>query len=146
MRCLKRNERTIWYALYDHAEEIIDEAGYPTGEYIPVYGSPVEMKANVSPATGSTQTEQFGSLEDYDKVIVTCDTDCPIDENTVLFIDRAPAYSEAGTHTVIRRETVLGDDEIEENVVETPLYDYTVRRVAKSLNSVSIAARKVAVS
>lgn len=146
MRCLKRNERTIWYALYDHAEEIIDEAGYPTGEYIPVYGSPVEMRANVSPATGSARAEQFGNLEDYDKVIVTCDTLCPIDENSILFIDKVPGYAEAGTHTVIRRETVLGEDEIGEHTVETPLYDYTVRRVARSINSVSIAARKVAVS
>ena len=71
---------------------------------------------NVSPATGFAQTDVFGYLESYDKVLITDDMDCPIDENTVLFIDKEP-------------QVVDGK----------PMYDYTVKRVAKSLNSISYA-------
>ena len=54
------------------------------------------MLANISQATGQSNTEQFGNLENYDKVIVTDDLNCPIDENSVLFIDKEPEYSMDG--------------------------------------------------
>ena len=124
MKTLKRNQRTFWYCLYDHKIPIVDEYGNQSGEEIVVYAEPVEMKANISQATGQSNTEQFGNLESYDKVIVTDWMECPIDENSVLFIDKEPEYS------------------LEDN----PMFDYIVRRVAKSLNSVSIAVKKVNVS
>ena len=86
------------------------------------------------------------TMDNYDKVIVTRDMDCPIDENSVLFIDKDVEYGEAVTIDYVPRETVLGDDEANPVTVEVPLYDYIVRRVAKSLNSISIAVRKVDVS
>lgn len=89
-----------------------------------VYQTPIAARANISAATGSAQVEQFGNYAGYDKVIVTDDMSCPIDENTVLFIDKEPDYDEDGT----------------------PLYDYIVKRVARSLNSVSYAVSKVSVS
>lgn len=119
-----RNDSPFYYCLYSDKIPIVDEYGNETGENQVVYAAPVKMYANISPASGAAQTEQFGNLENYDKVIVTRDMDCPIDENSVLFIDKEPEYS-------------LDDD---------PMYDYTVRRVAKSLNSISIAVRKVNVS
>lgn len=124
MRCMERNKRTFWYCLYDHKEPIIDEDGNETGEEQIVYKPAQSLRANISAASGSSQVEQFGNLAGYDKVIVTDDTSCPIDENTVLFIDKAPAHDEDGK----------------------PLYDYMVKRVARSLNSVSIAVTKVSVS
>lgn len=124
MTGLKRNQRPFYYCLYDDLTEIIDEHGNSTGQYQPTYGEHVEMQANISPASGAAQTEQFGNLENYDKVIVTFDMTCPIDENSVLFIDKEPEYSLDGN----------------------PMYDYTVRRVAKSLNHIAIAVRKVTVS
>ena len=60
----------------------------------------------------------FGGLENYDKVIVTDWMDCPINEQTVLWIDKTPNDGE---------------------------HDYIVRRVARSLNSISIAVSKVKV-
>ncbi len=124
MRCMERNKRTFWYCLYDRKEPIIDEDGNETGEEQIVYKPAQSLRANISAASGSSQVEQFGNLVGYDKVIVLDDTSCPIDENTVLFIDKEPEYGEDGN----------------------PLYDYRVKRVAKSLNSVSIAATKVSVS
>ena len=145
-----RNQTEFWYCLYvndrvpgdtaiagetlsgvslvgddtENTDYIYDEYGNETGERILHYSKPICMLANISPASGITQTEQFGNLENYDKVIVTHETDCPIDENTVLFIDKEPEYS----------------------VMGTPMYDYTVRRVAKSLNHIAIAVSKVNVS
>ena len=119
MRALKRNKRTFWYALYGQEVELTDADGNYTGETEIGYGDPVECKANISPATGQSNMEMFGNLTDYDRVIVSDDLTLPIDENSVLWIDRTPTD---GTH------------------------DYVVRRVAKSLNSVAIAVRKVDVS
>jgi hypothetical protein len=123
MRIMQINKRPFHYCLYVDKEAVEDEYGNEVG-YKVVYGNPVMMEANISPASGYAQTEQFGNLDNYDKVIVTDDMDCPIDEHSVLFIDKEPEY------------TVSGD----------PMFDYTVRRIAKSLNSVSIAVRKVNVS
>ena len=122
MRTLKRNQIKLWYCLYQDAEEIYDEYGNATGDYTPIYSEAQEMWANVSPASGYAQTEQFGNLDSYDKVIVTDWMGCPIDENSVLFIDKEPEHDVS---------------------TDTPLFDYTVRRVAKSLNSISIAVQKV---
>lgn len=124
MKVMERNKRTFWYCLYDRKEPIIDEDGNETGEEQIVYKPAQSLRANISAASGSSQVEQFGNLAGYDKVIVLDDTSCPIDENTVLFIDKEPEHGEDGTL----------------------LYDYMVKRVAKSLNSVSIAATKVSVS
>jgi hypothetical protein len=139
MRCLKRNQRPFYYCLYKEEIPILDEYGNETGQTIVVYDEAVEMMANISQATGQSNTEQFGNLENYDKVIVTDDLNCPIDENSVLFIDKEPEWKDAeyNEQTAI---TVTGA------TVKVPVYDYTVRRVAKSLNSISIAVSKVKVS
>lgn len=63
------------------------------------------------------------NLDSYDKVLITDDMSCPIDENTVLFVDSKPGYRQG-----------------------KPAFDYTVKRVAKSLNTISYAVSKVKVS
>jgi hypothetical protein len=110
--------------LYEGKSPILDDDGNETGESKVSYKAAVSMRANVSAASGSAQVQQFGSFVSYDKVIVTDDVTCPIDENTVLFIDKEPEYADDGT----------------------PLYDYVVKRVARSLNSISYAVSKVKVS
>lgn len=146
MRALVRNKRPFYYCLYSDKIPIVDEYGNETGEGIRTYEEPVLMYANISQATGQSNTEQFGKLENYDKVIVTDDLDCPIDENSVLFIDKEPEYTDGVTIDYQESSTLFGDDIATPVTVQTPVYDYTVRRVAKSLNSISIAVRKVEVS
>ena len=124
MRCLKRNKQAFYYALYQSNEPTYDDYGNETGEPKASYAEPVLMYANISPATGQSNVEQFGNLDSYDKVIVTDDLSCPINEHTVLFVDKEPEHNL--------------DDEL--------MYDYIVKRVAKSLNSISIAIRKVEVN
>lgn len=124
MKTMERNKVPFWYLLYDRKEAVKNEDGNETGDYRVVYKEAVFQRENISAATGSAQVEQFGNFISYDKVIVTDDLCCPIDENTVLFIDKEPEYDEDGN----------------------PLYDYIVKRVAKSLNSISYAVSKVNVS
>lgn len=144
MTGLLRNQREFWYCLYDRKVSVVNENGKKTGERIAVYKEPVRMLANISHATGQSSTEIFGNLENYDKVIVTTDMGCPIDENSVLFIDKDVEFTEARTY--LESDTVLGADTDGIETVDVPAYDYVVRRVAKSINSISIAVRKVTVS
>lgn len=123
MKLMKRNLTPVHYCLYKERVALTDADGYETGEYGVGYAEPVKLMCSVSPATGYAQTEMFGNLESYDKVLITDDMDCPIDENTVLFIDKEPAFKDG-----------------------KPTYDYTVRRVARSLNAISYAVSKVKVS
>lgn len=119
MRCLERNKRSFYYALYEKTEK--------SGSYDErrvVYREPVLMKGNISTAFGTAQVEQFGNSAEYDRVIVIDDINCPIDENSVLFIDKQPERDSGGNL----------------------LYDYIVKKVAKSLNSISVAVKKVSVT
>ena len=118
------NLKPVHYCLYKGREPLLDDDGNETGEYQVGYESPVELQCSVSPATGYAQVNMFGNLESYDKVLITDDTNCPIDENTLLFVDKEPEFGNDGN----------------------PLCDYRVRRVAKSLNSISYAISKVTVS
>lgn len=95
MRNLKRNNRSFTYELYLGKVAIVDSEGFETGESAPTYADPIEMSANVSPATGTAQIEAFGSLDSYDHVIITHDIDCPINEETVIRYD--------GKRYVVRR-------------------------------------------
>ena len=116
MRTMLINERTFYYALYQ-GNQLVSKDGYYTGEREVTYTEPVAVRANISAARGEANVDQFGANVDYDKVIVTCE-DLPIDENSVLWVDAAP----------------------------TEPYDYVVKKVAKSINVLSIAASKVKVS
>ena len=138
-----RNDSEFWYCLMNPSvsHAVIDANGNETGEVIADYLAAMSMWANVSPATGIYQAEQFGNLENYDKVIVTRDMSCPIDENTLLFIDKAPEYVSIPSHVIIGTSTVSVSDV----TYQMPKNDYIVQRVAKSLNSISIAVSKVKV-
>ena len=147
MRCLKRNQQAFNYCLYAGKTSLIDEYGNDTGEQILTYSAPVTMYANISPATGQSNTEQFGNLENYDKVIVTDDLNCPIDENSVLFIDKEPEFTSVTTYAeVTNTNNGQAVTTLVAQTVSVPAHDYIVRRVAKSLNCVSIAVGKVIVS
>jgi hypothetical protein len=126
MRCLARNKTKFYYAAYIGETEITDENGYGTGEYKLDYENPTQMHGNVSAAQGEMQSRQFGESESYDKVIVLDDRDAPINEHSILWVDTLPHLNEDGS-------------------TETP-HDYIVRRVARSMNGVSIAISKVDVT
>lgn len=134
MRMMVRNKSEFYYSLYKEKIPKTDEYGNVTGEYDIIRDNPMKFVANISAAKGETSTRQFGESESYDKVIVMGNAAPPIDEYTVLWVDRTPQVDEDGA-------LALNDDD----EVITP-HDYIVKKVAKSLNSVSIAISKVTVS
>ncbi len=125
MRSLRRNEKRFWYANYTGNEEI-RSGGKRTGQHKIKYGNPIEARANVSAARGSLDDEHFGINADYDRTITTCDKNLDMDESSVLWIEKAPEIAAGGS-------------------TATP-WDYVVVKVAKSINSTTVAIKKVSVS
>lgn len=123
MRCLILNKQSFYYATYLGKEAVTDSAGYLTGEYRINYSNAVPMSANIAPKGGDTQVQPFGNDVTFDRVIVTDDMNCPIDENSIICIDNPI---------------------IENNKLKN--YDYIVTKVAKSLNHISYAITKVKVN
>ena len=136
MRALKRNKVKLWYQLYqtnipiyetDLEGNIVTDpiSGEPllTGDYEAGYGVPVMIKANVSPARSDASTDPFGVDLEYDKTVCSCDLNLPIDELSVLFVDKVPKYDK------------------NRNLLNSA--DYKVVKVAKSLNSMLCAIKKI---
>ena len=123
MKTLTRNKIRIYYANYSDKTPLRDEYGNLTGEYEVVYGNPIAVEANVSPSSGESTTRQFGDDVRYDRIIVMDDPAFPVTETSILWIDTLPGIAEDGS-------------------TKTP-HDYIVKKIAPSLNSVSIAVSKV---
>ena len=126
MKTLNRNKTVFYYALYEGKEPMVDDYGNTTGEYEVKYSEPHKFFANISAANGKADVEQFGANVDYDKVIVGDGIFPQIDEYSILWIDTVPVIDIEGK-------------------TETP-HDYVVKKIAKSLNSISVAVTKVEVS
>lgn len=122
MRCLLRNKTSFYFSSFKEKTEIQDEYGNATGQYEVSYENPTKAYANISAAVGEAETQQFGEHLVYDKVI-SIEKGTPIDEYSVLWVDVTPVLEQDGS-------------------TQTP-YDYVVKKVAESLNGVSIAISKV---
>lgn len=89
MRSLLRNQQPVFFRLYEGEEEVVDQYGNSTGSYVPVYGELMSAMMCVSPNKGTAESEQFGTLLEYDRTMTTSDTRVKIDENAVLWVDNA---------------------------------------------------------
>lgn len=115
MKLCERNLKTISYKMYAGQQPILDKDGFDTGEVENSYSDAVEIKANVSPAKGTSSVEPFGVDIEYTNTMIVSDMDCPIDEHSILWIDSST--DKPFTHVVVR--------------------------VAKGLNYIMYAIRKV---
>lgn len=109
----------MFYKLFLGEQEIVDENGNFTGVFAPSYSELRSAMLSVSPNKGSSEVEQYGSLEDYDRTMTTADPNCPIDEDAILWVDDADT---AGPH------------------------NYIVKRKSKWFNSTQYAIKQVKVS
>lgn len=114
-----RNTQTLFYAQYSDKVPILDSDGYETGEYTVGYDNPVLLDANVVDKTSQIAREYFGNDIEYKYVILT-DRDCPIKEDTILWID---------TENPLENEGVK--------------YNCLVSDIKKSLNYKAIAVKGV---
>ena len=119
MMNLARNTFPVWYKMYQGKEELVDEYGNKLGDYSSIYGELQMARLSISPNKGMSETEMFGSLDDYDRTMTTADTSCPIDENSILWLD--------------------GKDTSEP-------HNYIVKKRAPWKNSIAYAIKKVKVS
>ena len=120
MRILERNKQRFFYSLFEGDSSVRDYNGNP----LPKYSEAISFRASISATKGNAETEQFGTNLDYDRVLITDDMRCPIDEQTILFLIKDPEFDTQGK----------------------PLGDYFVKRVARSLNTISYAISKVDIS
>jgi len=118
MRELERNKQRIYYALYTGMEDAVDSDGYKTGEKTKSYSDPVSLRINVSPARGNANREMIGIDCQYSRTLTTADLDCPIQEDSILWI----------------------------GVPTTEPHNYVVVRKANSLNDIVYAIREVTLS
>lgn len=119
MRGLKRNKQNIYYALYEGKREITDEYGNKTGESEVLYSTPVLVKMSISASKGNSELDLFGININYTKTIITDDINCPIKEDSIIWIGTSP---------------------------QNEPHNYVVVQVAKSLNNIAYAVREVDVS
>ena len=122
MRTLERNKQDIYYALFVDTTDTTDEYGDYNGEPTASYTEPVLLRANVSASRGTADSELFGIDLDYSRTICIEGTDCPIKEDSILWIGRVP------------------DDK------GTVKHNFIVKAVAISLNNTVYAVKKVNVS
>lgn len=101
MRTLRRNKRKLYYATFVEKEQILDSSGRRTGEYRSVYSDPVELMANYSQASGLAAEEVFGVGSNYSCTMTVEDKNCPIDENSIVWIDKSP--NEKYNFVVVRK-------------------------------------------
>lgn len=95
MRSQLRNKKYIYYALFDHLEEIQDDYGDGTGDYVPVYQKPVKLACNVSANSGNGDIGIYGISLDYTHIISITFMTCEIKEDSVIWygIDTDKPYN-----------------------------------------------------
>ena len=101
MRSLNKNKRTLHYALRVGETKNYDEYGNETGEVTPEYGSPVELRCNVSAAIGEDAVQAFGNFTDYTRIVFVADNSCPMDEQSIVWFD-SPIHK-PNNHVVVRK-------------------------------------------
>ena len=151
MRDSKRNQCKIWYALRN---VISEKDAWGNDKDVTTYGAPKELKIGVSANKGEVEAQAFGADVRYDRVMITHDMSCPIDEYTHLWIDETSiidnairtVWSEGDTIFINEKGSVIKADEGNISVSATKAHNYEVAAVSKSLNCIRYAIRRVNVS
>ena len=124
MRNCKKNTRPMYYSLYKGEVPILDENGNEELETMQSYDNPILFRASLSTGQSDAEESPFGKNVTYDRVISTCDTSLPIDENSLIWVKNTPVYNADGT---------VNPDSADYEVAAPPL---------DGLNSLRIAIKK----
>ena len=93
MRNLNRNKRLIYYALRTGDRANVDEYGNETSESTPTYGERKALMCNISAATGAEAVQAFGSFTGYNRTMVIADSNCPIEEDSIVWFGNTERYN-----------------------------------------------------
>ena len=123
MRTIIRNRQDFYYSSLTSSEMGYDTDGnYTETEY--TYSNPVKSSGVITVANGEAETQLFGANERYDKVITLNAGENYLAVGSVLWVDTTPVIEQDGS-------------------TKTP-FDYTVRKVSKSLSGfIVVAIQKV---
>lgn len=131
MRSLEINKVKIWYALYLGKEDILDENGDSIGETRKAYSLPVPIKIRVTPNRGEAVNQFFGTMLDYDSIMIVSEEDeLPIDEYSLLWIRKTP-------------ELVDGAYPVDDSGNLITGHTHTVTMVAEDINVTQYAIKRV---
>ena len=147
MRILSRNKKDLWYANRVSASYVTDNNGLKTGEKTQTYGNPIKARMSMAISSGANNLgsqgiaslEPYGIVTGYTARAVTEDLNCSMNEESMIWYGILP------THTETRTITVNGQTTTQEVEVQNP-YNYTVVRMAKSLNHLIYYLKEVDVS
>lgn len=118
MRDLKRNQMKVYYKNLIAAHDDEDEWGNLTATQTLEYGELKSVEISVSGNKGDVENQPFGVELDYDRTLSTANTECDIDEFSVLWVERDPELT----------------------------YNYKVVKVSRTLNQALYAIKAVDVS
>lgn len=98
MRLLARNKQVLWYANPTGYEPVINANGHRTGEKLPTYGEPVQVRMSMSISSGANNLgsqgmanlEPYGIITGYTHRAVTEDMNCPIREESHIWYKIPP--------------------------------------------------------
>ena len=97
MRDLKKNQRKMYYALFDKMIPQFDENGDETGDPVAHYSAPVMFEASLSSGKGSAQREVFGTDVDFTRSISTTNIKLPITETSLVWYETDPVILPDGS-------------------------------------------------
>ena len=141
MRTLNKNKQKMKYSIKGERQPIYetdsdgniiyyeDEEGnripIETGSYTSGWGEPTEFKGNIAMSGGEAEAREFGlSVADYDAVLVLDKNEVPLEEGSLIWHEKEVKFKDDGE-------------------VDTTSADYTVKKVANSLNSAKYVLKAV---
>ena len=161
MKALRRNKRPVYYAMYEGVTEQTRDGLY-TGGREKHYGDATLLMMDVGASrtaygfvSSVVQMDYFGLDKPYSKVALCDDIDCPITEETIIWLDmgKLNEYSVDIGYSV--GDKVLYDGKIYEcsEAVSQSEFDptkwkevphnYIVSGIAKSINFIAYALKEV---
>ena len=97
MRDLKKNQRKLWYSLYEGKKPILDANGDETGDYEIRYSKPKQIDISLSAGHGSAYVNVFGADVECTRTIMTTDMKLPITETSLVWYETEPVFKEDGS-------------------------------------------------
>lgn len=91
MKTLLRDRKVVYYALRTGSAKQYDAYGNYTGEDAPTYGTPTKYdRLSAQLPKGSIALKAFGLADEYTETYATHDMNCPIQMDTILWVDALP--------------------------------------------------------
>lgn len=94
MRDLRKNQRKMYYSLYEAQENNSD---FDVLDTVAKYSAPVEFKAGLSEGKSNADDSPFGKDISYDRIISTVNKDLPITETSLIWYETEPVLLKDGS-------------------------------------------------